>query len=584
MNCKHCDAQIPEDSLFCPVCGKELEKEEVSVEVTEETAPEAVAEETAAPDVAVEETAPAEKAVVDGTECATVKSSKGFWISGSLLLGFQILISSRSMDIGYQPFVGVTNWYVLLYDLVYFLSSNFLGVIGFILLIIASIRTFGAKNSAAPEAAAEETPAEKAAAPAKANTKKITVAVIALVLLAAVLIGLIAGSMGGKSAAEPTVPATEAAEPVVIPADGDPASPQCKASYTVSDEEAIAAADVVVATMGDKTLTNGELQAFYWQELYMFLNEYGYYASSLGLDLTQPLDKQAMMASEPVISWQQFFLDGAVSTWKTYQALGLEAEENGYQMPADIQAEYDKISAEMEAGATSGGFESTDAMIRENVGAACTLDSYLKYVWTDYYGRSYYYDFCDNLNPSDAEVEAFFAENEAYFEESGITKDAKFVNVRHVLLQPAYSEIGDDGYPVFTDEAWEACRAEVDEIYNKWQEGDKSEESFAQLAMDNSVDGSAANGGLYEDVYVGQMVQEFEDWCFDESRRPGDHGLVKTQYGYHIMFFSAHRSWFDIAKDGLIDDLAYDKIPDTMDKYPADVDFSLVALGQLNFA
>ena len=33
------------------------------------------------------------------------------------------------------------------------------------------------------------------------------------------------------------------------------------------------------------------------------------------------------------------------------------------------------------------------------------------------------------------------------------------------------------------------------------------------------------------------MVEEFEDWCFDEARQPGDHGIVKTSYGYHIMYF-----------------------------------------------
>ena len=81
---------------------------------------------------------------------------------------------------------------------------------------------------------------------------------------------------------------------------------------------------------------------------------------------------------------------------------------------------------------------------------------------------------------------------------------------------------------MFTDDAWEACRQKAEEIYNQWQAGDKSEESFAQLAKDNSVDGNAATGGLYENVYKGQMVKEFENWCFDDARQVGDHGLVKT--------------------------------------------------------
>jgi hypothetical protein len=91
-------------------------------------------------------------------------------------------------------------------------------------------------------------------------------------------------------------------------------------------------ADVVVATMGNKTLTNRQLQLMYWQELLTILNEYGSVAIGMGLDVYSPLDAQPMTKSEPIISWQQFVLEGAVSTWQTSQALAMEAEANGFQM------------------------------------------------------------------------------------------------------------------------------------------------------------------------------------------------------------------------------------------------------------
>ena len=67
--------------------------------------------------------------------------------------------------------------------------------------------------------------------------------------------------------------------------------------------------------------------------------------------------------------------------------------------------------------------------------------------------------------------------------------------------------------------------------------GDKTEESFAALANEKSADGDGTTGGLYENVYPGQMVDSFEDWCFDASRKTGDTGVVETPYGAHVMYF-----------------------------------------------
>jgi len=33
------------------------------------------------------------------------------------------------------------------------------------------------------------------------------------------------------------------------------------------------------------------------------------------------------------------------------------------------------------------------------------------------------------------------------------------------------------------------------------------------------------------------MVEEFENWIYDEARKAGDTGVVKTDYGYHVMYF-----------------------------------------------
>lgn len=116
--------------------------------------------------------------------------------------------------------------------------------------------------------------------------------------------------------------------------------------------------------------------------------------------------------------------------------------------------------------------------------------------------------------------------------------DYDSVNVRHILVKAA---AGDDG--TYSDEAKKAAKDKAEELLKEWKDGVATEESFAELANANSEDtGSNTNGGLYENVGKGSMVEEFNDWIFDESRKPGDTGIVfnesSSYCGYHVMYFS----------------------------------------------
>ena len=102
------------------------------------------------------------------------------------------------------------------------------------------------------------------------------------------------------------------------------------------------------------------------------------------------------------------------------------------------------------------------------------------------------------------------------------------VDIRHILLST--EKCGS------AEAALERAKAVLEE----WKKGAANEESFGELAKQYSADGSASSGGLYEKVYPGEMVEEFDAWCFDESRRDGDTDIVETQYGAHVMYFVKH--------------------------------------------
>lgn len=114
------------------------------------------------------------------------------------------------------------------------------------------------------------------------------------------------------------------------------------------------------------------------------------------------------------------------------------------------------------------------------------------------------------------------------------------VDVRHILLSA--STYGSD------EEAQTKAQAVLDE----WKNGAASEESFGELAATYSEDSNAASGGLYTGVTEGQMVETFNDWCFDTARQPGDTGIVQTSYGFHVMYFvGAREAWYSSARTAL---------------------------------
>ena len=60
----------------------------------------------------------------------------------------------------------------------------------------------------------------------------------------------------------------------------------------------------------------------------------------------------------------------------------------------------------------------------------------------------------------------------------------------------------------------------------------------------------------------GQYVAEFEDWAFAEGafegdvRKIGDTGIIESEYGYHIMFFSEqheHPIWYETILEDFVD-------------------------------
>lgn len=271
--------------------------------------------------------------------------------------------------------------------------------------------------------------------------------------------------------------------------------------------------------MVEDLMTKNYIASEYSQEI---VDGYGYTGEELESYYTENKD------TYDFISYRQYFFSGA----------------------ADEEAGIDEETAMAEAK------EQADAMVKAAVSEELFADLAYEYAAED--SKSSYEDpdstlyrnQGQNLNTAFSEwlldSERGYADCEVIDSTNGyyvimyVGREDNHYNTRsarHILIK---AEADEDGN--YTDEAKQAAYDRAEEILDEWKAGDATEDSFAELANTYSEDGGSNTvGGLYEDIYIGQMVDEFEDFCFDEDRRYGDTGIVygeSTSYaGYHVMFY-----------------------------------------------
>ncbi len=114
----------------------------------------------------------------------------------------------------------------------------------------------------------------------------------------------------------------------------------------------------------------------------------------------------------------------------------------------------------------------------------------------------------------------------------------QLVDARHILVMAEADENGE-----YSEEALAAAKTEAERIHELWKE-DPTPENFAKLAEEYSEDGgSNTNGGLYQEIYKNYMVEEFNDFLFNQGSVPGDSAVVYGNNGgyagYHVVYFES---------------------------------------------
>jgi len=223
-------------------------------------------------------------------------------------------------------------------------------------------------------------------------------------------------------------------------------------------------------------------------------------------------------------SYRYFYLkavipDGATDEQKT--AAMTEAEELANEMMEQVknEATFKALCIEYAADADKEKYQTTDASLYEDQYYSNLSSLYADWVFGD-----------DRVEGDTSVVKASSGYYVLYFIERA-RADFQHVNVRHILIKADKEKA--------TEEELAKAEEKAESILAEYQAGDKTEEAFGKLAQTYSEDNAEA-GGLYENIYPGVMVEEFEDWCLDKSRKPGDTGIVQTDYGFHVMYLAGY--------------------------------------------
>lgn len=259
-------------------------------------------------------------------------------------------------------------------------------------------------------------------------------------------------------------------------------------------------------TIAGKNVSKSEYNFYYinaFTELSTYAS-YGYYpATAEGLiDLTANCD----LLYPETGTWNDYLNDYVErEIQKSYLIEGLANSENIVLSQEIIDSLDGNIDA-IQQTADAAGLD-VDAYIGQYFGQDMTLDQYQSIMYR-YYLTGYYIDqYVINYDYSD--------------------QDVLLPTVRHILI--AAKSDADEATLAEARLKAEALLEEIDTYDKMVVVGDRE-----------LRDGNSAESAEYT-VSRGQMVPEFEDWCFAEGRVEGDKGIVQTTYGFHVMYFVGNK-------------------------------------------
>lgn len=136
--------------------------------------------------------------------------------------------------------------------------------------------------------------------------------------------------------------------------------------------------------------------------------------------------------------------------------------------------------------------------------------------------------------------------------------DYDTVNFRRILVDV-------DDFDGDTDRTYEKAK----ELWDKWEASDKTEDTFTALAAEYDSNDTV----LFEERGISELENDLGSWCYADGRKPGDSSLVRSEYGYYLVYFcgTGRAKWKIDAYEKVMTERINEKYNAYSDKYKVEM-------------
>jgi len=319
-------------------------------------------------------------------------------------------------------------------------------------------------------------------------------------------------------------------------------------SGTAAATTAAVVIPVVLPSVASGTMTiNGETVSaaeydFYYYTIYSNYAQYASYGAvpTSAADGKFDLTAACTLEGYETQTWGDYIKASALKQLQDTYILASYATDAGLALTASDQSTIDSFYTSVQTYADTASM-TLDEYLTTMYGDQCSkaaLDSVIsRYLLAGGYMSSLEkaYTFTDE------EMQTFYTANKDSYENTDLPV------VRHILfLAPTAA----DGYTDATADELAAAKALAESTLASI----KSYEDMVTIGDADFTAGTAYESAEYT-VAAGAMTATFEDWSYDAARKPGDTGIVQSEYGYHVMYFvKTQKDWTEDAISSLTSD------------------------------